>query len=169
MRGALAALLVVVVTAVTHVAHYLPRLPERVATHFNGAGAANGWMTRQGFAQFDAAMGGFVLLVIVGVAFLIRVLPASLINIPHRDHWLAPERRRQTADKIFAHMLWLACIVVAFLMGINHLTFLANMSRGGPVHLPGAAFVGLLVAFLAAMGGWVAALYFMFPRPAAER
>jgi uncharacterized membrane protein len=162
MRGALAALLVVVVAAVTHAAHYLPKLPERVATHFNTAGAPNGWMTRDGFARFDASMGAFVLLVILGVALLIRVLPASLINIPHRDHWLAPERRRQTADKIFAHMLWLAGIVVAFLMGINHLTFLANLGGG---HLSGPGLVGLVVAFLAAMGGWVAILYFMFPRP----
>jgi hypothetical protein len=106
-----------------------------------------------------------VVAVIVGVAFLIRILPADLINLPHRDHWFAPERRDESRAKMFRHMLWLASLVVAFLIGVNHLTFRANLLGGGRPQLSSAGLVGLVVVFLAALGFWVARLYFMFPRP----
>jgi uncharacterized membrane protein len=164
MRGALAALFTVLVAAVTHTVHYLPKLPERMATHFNGSGAPNGWMTREGLVKLNAATLGLVLAAVVGVAYLIRVLPPWLLNIPNKDYWLAPERRQESARRAFAHMLWLGALVAAFLTGINHLIYVANIA-GGPAHLSGSGFVALVVAFLAAMGVWVVVLHFMFPKP----
>lgn len=62
-------------------------LPDRVATHFGFGGEPNGWMSRQGTVTFMAGMGIGLPLFLLGVASLVRVLSASLINIPRREYW----------------------------------------------------------------------------------
>jgi uncharacterized membrane protein len=163
-RPVLAVLFALVVAWWLHLRHFLRLLPERIATHFDGSGVPNGWMSRSTLGTFDFIFLFSLLAVVIGVAFLVRVIPTSLINVPNRDHWFAPERRRESHARMFAHMLWLACLLVAFIIGVNQLTFMANL-RHGDAHLPGTGFVILLVAFLAALIAWVVGLYRMFPRP----
>jgi serine/threonine-protein kinase len=164
IRPALGALAALAVGWWLHMRHFLPRLPERIATHFDGAGRPNGWMTRAGMGSFDVMFLVFVLGVVIGSALLIRVLPVSLINVPNRDHWFAPERRRQSHTRLLKHMLWFACLMVGFIIGVNHLVFLANLQPTG-AHLPGAGMVALLVSFLAVLVFWTVRLYRLFPKP----
>ncbi len=72
------------------------QLPERVATHFGLHGEPNGWMQKPSAVM---VMGGFGLglpLLTVVLSFLVRFVPADLVNLPHREYWLAPERRDAT-------------------------------------------------------------------------
>jgi uncharacterized membrane protein len=163
-RPVLGVLAALVVAWWLHLHHFLRLLPARVATHFDAAGTPNGWMSRSGLGTFDLVFLGCLLAFVIGMAFLVRVLPTSLINVPNRNYWFAPERRRQSHHKMFVHMLWLACLLVGFIIGNNQLMFMANL-RHGDSHLPGTGFVMLLIAFLAALIGWVVGLYRMFPRP----
>jgi uncharacterized membrane protein len=165
IRPPLAALAALGVVWWVHMRHFLARLPERVATHFDAAGRPNGWRPRAALGSFDVSFLLFVLAVVIGSALLIRVLPVSLINVPNRDHWFAPERRRQSHTRMLVHMLWFGCLIVGFLIGVNHLVFLANLDPGR-THLSGAGMVALLAAFLAALVFWVVRLYRLFPRPA---
>jgi len=160
----LALLATLVVAWWLHLRSALPRLPERIATHFGGGGRPNGWMTRAGLEAFDFRFLGFVLAVVIGSALLIRVLPVSLINLPNRDHWFAPERRRQSHARLLGHMLWFACLMVAFIIGVNHLVFRANLQPAG-ASLPGVGLVALLVSFLAVLVVWTVRLYRLFPKP----
>jgi serine/threonine-protein kinase len=164
LRAPLATLAGLLVLWALHLHHYLPRLPERVATHFGGAGAPNGWMSRAGLQTFDLVFTPLIVMVVVAVGLLTSVLPPSFINVPHRDHWFAPERRRDSHARLFAHMVWLACLIAALLIGVNHLTFQANLGPG-PAHLSGAGLVGLLVGFVAALVVWIVRLHRMFPAP----
>lgn len=109
-------------------------LPERVATHFNLDGRANGWMSRSAHLQFMAGFGLALPLFIAGVCFALRFAPDSSINIPHRDFWLAPERRAATCQYLFGQSLWLACLNVAFITGVHLLVVRANQLV--PPHLP---------------------------------
>jgi serine/threonine-protein kinase len=167
IRSPLAALAALLVVWWLHLRHSLQRLPARIATHFDGAGVPNGWMPREALGTFDMIFLAFVLAVVIGTALLIRVLPTTLINLPNRDYWFAPERRRQSHSRLLVHMLWLACLLVAFLIAVNRLVFLANL-RPGPPRLSGAGFVTVLVGFLLALVGWVVRLHRMFPRPTAR-
>src|SRR5947207_13752518 len=102
-RPALTGLAALLVVWWLHMRHFLRRLPEKIATHFDGSGVPNGWMPRDALGSFDFIFLVFVLAVVIGSAFLIRVLPVSLINVPHRDYWFAPERRRQSHARMLVH------------------------------------------------------------------
>lgn len=138
-------------------------LPGRVATHFDFGGEPNGWMTRQGTVAFMAGMGIGLPLLLAGVALLVRVLPPSLINIPRREYWLAPERRSQTAMLLFRHMLWLACLVVCFMGGIHYTLVRANQTV--PPHMTSGLIWPMIAGFLAAIGVWSIALVRKFSNP----
>ena len=86
-------LAVALLVSAVQMASYFPRLPEKLATHFDAAGNANGWMSKRGFFAFQFAM-----LAIMGLAFCLlpqwlNRVPNALINLPHKAYWLAPERR----------------------------------------------------------------------------
>ena len=61
-------------------------------------------------------------------------VPVSFINLPHRDYWLAPERRRATSAVMLRFGLWLACLMVLFFTALYGLVVQAN-SPGYGQHL----------------------------------
>ena len=150
-----------------YLAHSAVELPERVATHFSLSGEANGWMSRAGAIAFMRAMGLGLPLFIVLVAGLLRLLPASMINIPNREYWLAPERRARTVSVMFRQMLWLACLLVGFLGGLHYLTVRANQTV--PAHMPGKLLLAVTLCFLAGLGIWIVSLIRSFSTRAMSR
>ncbi len=102
------------------------QLPERIATHFNGRGEPNGWMSRSANQRFMLVFGLAFPLCVVLLCWLARFLPIGLVNIPHRDYWLAPERRKETSDYLICHSLWLACLAAGFVIGIQYAIVQAN-------------------------------------------
>src|SRR5688500_1481613 len=67
------------------------RLPERMASHFDASGVADGWMTRDAYVWFMVGVVTFVSLTMNAAFGSVRFLPNAVINIPRRDYWLAPE------------------------------------------------------------------------------
>ena len=147
-------------------------LPERVATHFNGAGQPNDWMSRTTHLIFMAAFGLVFPLFLIGVCWAIRFLPASLVNIPHRDYWLADERRAESASYLAWHAVWFGCLAQGFVIGLHWLVVLSNQRQ--PPSLPIAWVLGVIVPFLLGVAAWVFCLYRRFrsegpdQRPAGE-
>ena len=129
------------------------QLPERVATHFNSAGEANGWMSRSGHQMFMLVFGLAFPMGIVLLSYATRFLPRGMVNIPHRDYWLAPERRRETSSYLAHHSLWLACLAVCFVIGLEFSIVQAN--RQHPPHLSLSALLAVVVPFLAGTMIWV--------------
>ena len=103
------------------------RLPERVATHFNAAGRANGWMSRDQHLVWQLATFTFVGLLMQGLLTLQRHLPAEYVNLPHRDYWLAPERRAATEDWLGSLYLVSGSLLSLFFLAIFHLVYRANL------------------------------------------
>jgi hypothetical protein len=134
----------------------VPMLPERVATHFDGAGAANGWMTRSTHLVCMSVFGLVFPLFLIGVRFL----PAGLVNIPHREYWLADERRGETASYLVRHAVWFACLALGFVIGLHWLIVLSNQRQ--PPQLPIAWVLGVVGPFLVGVAAWVICLYRRF-------
>jgi hypothetical protein len=93
-------------------AWYYPRLPEQVAIHFNASGKADSWASKSHATFLMLGLQIFLPSFLLLTSQLSRSLPIQWINLPHREYWLAPERREAT--------LWI--------LVVNHLTFVANVS-----------------------------------------
>lgn len=137
-------------------------LPERVATHFDLQGRANGWMTRSAHLRFIAAFGLALPLVILGICVALRFAPNSSFNIPHREYWLAPERRAETLAFISRHSVWLACETMAFITGVHLLVVYAN--RQVPPQMPLAPLLTWAGCLTVGIGFWALVMIRHFKR-----
>ncbi len=137
------------------------RLPARVAAHFNASGRADGWMSREMNTACHVATILFLATIFQGLALLPRRLPKEMINLPHRDHWLAPERAADTHAWISALVLSLGCAVMGFFLSLFHLTYRANLAS--PPHLHGPIW-WLTGALLLAVGAGVVLMLHRFRR-----
>lgn len=109
---------------------YWRELPERVATHFGPGGEPNDWMDRTSAAIL---LGGFQLvfpLLLLSVVRLLKWIPNGCINIPHREYWLAPERRESALAWLAGPMSGMAVLTGALMVATSHLTFRANVRAG---------------------------------------
>jgi hypothetical protein len=149
---------VVVVGALTGVALTADLLPDRVASHFGWSGGANAFAARGTYLAVVVAAG---VLAPALLAVSVRLFPGAL-NVPHRDHWLAPERREATLAYLTAHAAWLAALLSTFVLAVHLLVVAAN--RRVPPQLDSRALLVVLGIFLVAMLGWVAALVHRFRR-----
>ncbi len=135
-------------------------LPDPVATHFGGDNMPNDYMSRSAVIAIFGALGIALPLFLILVAATIRFLPAQFVNIPHREYWLAAERKSETMMFIAQHILWLSCLIVLFLSGTFHLIIRANAVT--PVQLPTQLTWIVVGCFLAGLAAWCIVLVHHF-------
>jgi uncharacterized membrane protein len=108
--------------------YYSPQLPERIASHFNFHGEPDAWMSKSGFFTFQFGLLAFVCGLFFCISYFLPKMPRSLINLPNKDYWLAPERRAETfrvlRDKIETFQIPLLILFVI----LNQLTIRANLT-----------------------------------------
>lgn len=150
MRKALSALILAHVALGLAVAATYERLPDRVATHFDSAGVPDGWESRPVYATYLLVAAALISGLCAGPTYLTRHLPDSLINIPNREHWLAPGRRAEAHDRIAALGLAIAAATTGLFIALHLLTVRAN-GLTPPRQAP-AEGVGLVAAYLAILG-----------------
>ncbi|MDK3156799.1 DUF1648 domain-containing protein [Kamptonema cortianum] len=81
-------------------------LPEKVAIHFSLGGTPDRWASA---VEFRGWMTGFILvmnLVVVASFTMIQFIPTRHINLPNRDYWFHPERRKQSMLILYENGLW---------------------------------------------------------------
>ena len=137
-------------------------LPPVVAAHFSASGAADGFMPRGAYV-------GFALVLVACVPALIAFLPLAVagrdgmkLRLPHRDYWLAPERRADTLAFIGGHGKWFAAALALFLGHVHALVVRANALQPPELSSAGIA-IGLVVFFLA-LAVWLWVLFAQFRR-----
>jgi uncharacterized membrane protein len=110
--------LAMVVCVATAVVLMWPHLPARLATHFNAAGAANGWSSKdQLLKMLLSELAPFLVLFVAAGWF--RRLPDRFMNLPNKEYWLAPARREATFAAFRDWMRWFLIVVfglLAFMM-----------------------------------------------------
>lgn len=89
-------------------------------------------------------------LMTAGSGMLMKWLPPSMINLPHRDYWLSGERRERTLREMQDLMVWIAVATQVLLLCLNQLTYWANVHETG---LNMLAFGLMLGAFLVTIAG----------------
>jgi hypothetical protein len=139
-----------------YVAATYGQLPPKIASHFDLYGNANGWMNRAECVGIMVAVALLVpALVISSMAGAGRI-PISFINLPHRDYWLAPERRQAALAVLRTYSIWFAALNVLFVTGLQRLTVEANLRTGS--HLDMTQFAALVALYLGAAAVWTVLL-----------
>lgn len=141
-------------------------LPATVASNFSGDGAVNSYMTKQQFLILETALMGMLVLTFAGMPWLLRRMPDGLINMPHKDYWLAPERRRESLAMLGQQLLWMGTATVVFMAYALELVIQANLD---PAPRLGGGFVWALGLYLAAVLAWTVWLIRHFNRVPASR
>ena len=141
--------LIVVVLAAAYTWFSSDALPERVASHFNGAGVANGWMPRDGYRYF---MVFFVTL----FPMLVTLVPAkgfrdpatqAKMNLPNRDYWLSIDQIDYTINYLTRFFLNTGYGLVVFLCYVHWLVIDAN--RHQPPSMSAPHIITAIVIFVA--------------------
>lgn len=133
-------------------AYFYPSLPESVAIHFNAAGLADNFTSRQNYFLLELALLAFAFFFAKINSAFVNVLPVSLINMPHREYWLADERRAATLKILEDYFGWLSAAMLAFFIALNQLTIDANFRD--PVRLSDG-FWFVLAGFLVFIAFWM--------------
>jgi len=75
-------------------------------------------------------------IVMIGIEFLLPIAvaaaPAELINLPRKDYWLGPERRKETFRFLRARLEWFACGVLFVLLDATSQAINANLPTTAP-------------------------------------
>jgi uncharacterized membrane protein len=111
-------------------------LPLKVASHFNFRGDPDGWMSRAASTEIMLAVSVLVPGIVIGTMGGAGRIPISFINLPHRDYWLAPERRHAALAVLRRFSIWFAALNVLFLTGLQALTVDANLPTPHQLNLP---------------------------------
>jgi len=140
-------------------------LPVVVATHFDAAGKANGWMPREKHLSFTVALGTLTPLFIVGIFAFIRRRQGWGLNIPNKAYWLEPERRAATFDYLSQQGLWLATLMAVFQAAIFKTILDANKLRPPTLATDESKYLGIGLVVLIVI--WIAGLLLRFRKPRA--
>jgi uncharacterized membrane protein len=143
------AFLALVLAAIAQALWHHGRLPEKVASHFDGRGAPNGWMSRDTHTALQVATVLFVAALIEGIVALSARLPKEYINIPRRDYWLAPERAAATHARLGRMILAMGVALVIFFMAVFRLIYRANLLPDARLDLSIWYYTGALLAVVA--------------------
>lgn len=135
-------------------------MPDVAATHFNVQGEPNAMSSRAGYRGFMAILVLVIPLLIAGLPVAISHRWPQLLNIPHREHWMAPERIEATLSTLRVRMAVVAVATIALQCFVHRLVLDANASDS-PELDQRSLLIGLSL-FGAFMLGWIVSLWRRF-------
>ncbi|HZN59097.1 MAG TPA: DUF1648 domain-containing protein [Planctomycetota bacterium] len=159
--------LVTALLAVLQAFYYYPQLPENLASHFDGQGRPNGFMTRGVFLIFHLGVVLLLTFVFLAVPLAIHKLPSRWINLPRKDYWLAPERREATLSDMTVQLTRFGIASLIFLMAVMQITIRANLPGGGARVSPSLLW-GLIGVYALYLIVWLVPLLVRYGRPPRE-
>jgi uncharacterized membrane protein len=153
-----------ILIAAYEIIYFYPIMPSPMAVHFNAAGAADGWGPKN---YFFITIGGVIALLatlFAGISLLIRVLPDSMVNLPNKAYWLAPERRVLTHKRLAGQLLFIGAITLLLLDGVLYLSCMANIPPASS--MPADILWGMLGLFFSINIIWTILMIRSYRRPA---
>jgi uncharacterized membrane protein len=103
------------------------QLPDRVASHFDAHGNANGWQSKSAFFLVFTMVG--VLAAVIGFALprIIAAVPAQLINLPNKKYWLSPEHLAETQESLSNYFAWFGCAMFSIMIATFNYAIESNL------------------------------------------
>ena len=131
--------------------YYYHLMPPIVASHFNAAGAPNGWSAKSSIFILYWIVIGVAVLVAQAIPVLTGALPPSMVNLPKKDYWMTDENWPRAKAMLKTYSKWFGAILLFFLLIVFELVFRINLTHD-PVL--GNYFWMVLVLFFVLVIGW---------------
>jgi uncharacterized membrane protein len=141
---------------------YYPKLPDVVASHFDGLGAPNGWSSKEAFF----GLYGVIVLTLYGVfgwmPQWIETRPGKSMKIPNREYWLAPERKAETWAFFRRQMMFMGNLNLLLAIIAIQLAILANFAQPPRLH---PAIGWALASYFIVFAIWLFHFFWHFKKP----
>ncbi len=145
-NGAQKFFLLLVIVSFLQMLYFWSLMPDRMASHFDGTGQANGWAPRSVFFILYAGLTALLLILFQVLPRQLKRFPDNLINLPNRSYWLAPERREATFAAIEQQMTVFGNATMMLIIGTMQLVFKANVK--GSRRISGETMWIMLAAYV---------------------
>ena len=122
-------IVVAILITIALAVYYYPQLPDRVASHFGIDGKPNGWMNKSGFIGTMLGLQIGMAIFMWALTRVIRKMPISMVNIPHREYWLHEDRADETLAWLGGNLNWVNAATCFFLTLIFQTTIEANLTE----------------------------------------
>lgn len=141
-------------------------MPENIASHFNGSGAPNAFMSQKGYIIFMLIFAvGIPAIVVSSISIALRSAPNN-INIPNKEFWLSPQQKQKTIQFLTGHIAWLGSFIALFIAYVHWLLIKANQTQ--PAQLSNSLlFIGMGLLLLSIIV-WAALLFLKFNKVATK-
>jgi uncharacterized membrane protein len=126
-KTAMGVFVLLYIVCVVHALCYYPCLPEQVAQHFGASGQPDAWGSKRQFLIMHLVTISFEAAIILVCGLALKKIPNSLISLPHKEYWLAPERREQTFIFMQARLLWFGSCFMIFFLDLAHQSFQVHL------------------------------------------
>jgi len=156
-------LLILLIGSALQLRHYYPIVPDPLATHFGVGMQADSWSAKQSFFTSYALIEIGMLIILLVPVFLQKRIPTSMINMPNREYWFAPQRSEKTWVKVSTFALWMAAVTLAFLIAVAEVMFRANLANPTAPRL-GVSFAWVVGGFIVVMLAGTLWFYRQFSR-----
>jgi uncharacterized membrane protein len=124
------------------------QLPEKVPIHFDFAGNPDRVSVKSEMTIVNLSIGILMLLCFGVGAMLIEKVPAKYINLPNRDYWLSPERRKDSLADANFYYVAIGIVSMALMWEIYRAAFQVAMNREETLSLGPFREVGYIAAIL---------------------
>jgi uncharacterized membrane protein len=128
-KSAIVVFVLLCVACVVHALYYYPRLPAEVAHHFGASGQPDAWGSKMQFLMVYLVTVAVMAASFLGLGLAMPKIPNSIINLPNKDYWLAPERRQQTLDYMLPRLLWFGSITMVLLIDVFQQSFQVHLGE----------------------------------------
>lgn len=122
-------------------AYYYPLLPETVPSHFGSSGLPDAWSPKNFFVIFYLIVIAVCSVIFLSLSFGLSRIPVSLINLPHKEFWLAPERKEKTFLYLSQYFLLFASATLLLLFDVFHQSFQVALGKAQALSHPVVSLV----------------------------
>lgn len=126
--------------------------PDGVPLHFDASGTPTRFGARAEFLGLGALFGAIMFLVGAGVYLLVTRGPLTVVNVPHKDYWMHPDRVPRLRRMLAHDMGWTFGAMLAFLAVVPLSTVYAT--REQPPQLPVGPVWSVVGVLVVGIVGW---------------